>query len=89
MRSIGVYALLLALCAVPVHAVRAATPEACTNNCASKRDQCKVKACTRAGGHTQLHQGTCYNLPLNNKQTYAAAITQCTAKLQACSIKCQ
>jgi hypothetical protein len=89
MRSIGWYALLLTLGALAVPAVRAATPESCANVCADKRDQCKLKACTKAGGHSQLHQGTCYNLPMNNKQTYAAAITQCTARLQACSNNCR
>ena len=57
MRSIGAYALLLAFCALPSSLLRAATPESCTNSCADQRDQCKVKACTKAGGHTQLHQG--------------------------------
>jgi len=89
MRSIGAYALLLAFSVVPSPLLRAATPESCTNSCADQRDQCKVKACTKAGGHTQLHQGACYNLPMNNKQTYAAAITQCTARLQACSNRCR
>jgi len=89
MRSIGVYALLWAVCALPVSAVRAATPESCANVCADKRDQCKLKACSKAGGHSQLHQGTCYNLPMSNKQMYATAITQCTARLQACSNNCR
>ncbi len=88
MRSILVHALLFSLCVLPLQAVRAAAPEGCTNKCAVKRDQCKVKACTAAGGHTQLHQGTCYNLPLKTKQAYAAAMTQCTARLQACSNSC-
>jgi len=89
MRSIGVYLLLCAVCALSVPAGHAATPEGCTNVCADKRDQCKLEACTKAGGHSQLHQGTCYNLPINNKQRYAAALTQCTARLQACTNNCR
>jgi hypothetical protein len=89
MRSISAYALLLAWCALPGQVLHASTPESCTTSCAEKRDQCKVKACTKAGGHTQLHQGACYNLPMANKQAYASAVTQCTAKLQACSNSCR
>lgn len=89
MRAIVGFALLMVSCALPIDGAGAATLEACSNKCADQRDQCKVKACAKAGGHTQLHQGTCYNLPLQSKQSYAAALTQCTAKLQACSNKCQ
>jgi hypothetical protein len=89
MRSICVLAVLWALCGLPVDGHAAQSPEVCTNKCANQRDACRLKACTSAGGHTQLHQGTCYNLPLKARQTYAASLTQCTAKLQACSNKCQ
>jgi hypothetical protein len=75
---------------LPVYAVRAdGVPTSCASKCADWRDQCKVKACTKVGGHTQLHQGACYNLQATSQQAYSAGVAQCLTKAQACFSKCK
>ena len=82
--------MLVFLSAMPLQSAHAdGVPASCTSNCADKRDQCKVKACTKAGGHTQLHQGACYNLQGTSQQTYSASVAKCTAKAQSCMSKCK
>jgi len=90
MRSSCALAVLLCLCSLPLSAVRAAqAPETCSNNCAATRDSCKLKACTKAGGHSQLHQGVCYNLTANNKAQYTTANAKCDTKTRNCLSKCK
>lgn len=87
--SRSMFVMLMVLSALPLHIARADGIAAnCTSSCADKRDQCKVKACSKAGGHTQLHQGACYNLQGARQQAYAAAAAKCTTKAQSCMSKC-
>jgi hypothetical protein len=89
-RYLSVTLMLMVLGAVPVHFAHAdGVPASCTSSCADKRDQCKVKACTKAGGHTQLHQGACYNLQGTSQQAYAAGVAKCTTKAQSCMSRCK
>jgi len=89
-RAFAVLMLLLLLgVASPMHTANAdTTPESCTNKCVETRDLCKANACKAGGGHSQIHQGVCYNLPLNNKQTHSAALAKCDAKAHVCYSKC-
>jgi hypothetical protein len=81
---------LMVLSTVPVHVARAdGIPSNCTSKCADRRDQCKVKACTSAHGHTQLHQGACYNLQATGQKAYSAGVAQCLTKAQSCFSKCK
>jgi hypothetical protein len=90
MRSSCALTVLLLLSALPLHAVHASqTPETCSNQCAATRDTCKLKACTKAGGHSQLHQGVCYNLNANNKEKYNTANTRCDTNVRKCLSKCK
>jgi hypothetical protein len=89
MRSSGALAVLLVLGSLALTPVPAATPEACSNQCAATRDSCKLKACTKAGGHSQLHQGVCYNLTGPNKPQYASAIGKCDTSVRTCLSKCK
>ncbi len=89
MHASSALAVLLVLGVLPLQTVRAEkTAASCASACAETRDMCKVTACKAGGGHTQLHQGVCYNLPLHSKQTYSAALAKCEAKARVCFSKC-
>ncbi len=90
MRSRGALAVLLLLGCWPLGPARAAQPpETCSNHCAATRDSCKLKACTKAGGHSQLHQGVCYNLTGPNKAQFTTASAQCETKVRTCLSQCK
>ena len=90
MRSSCALAVLLFLSVLPLHPARASqAPDTCSNQCAATRDTCKLKACTKAGGHSQLHQGVCYNLTANNRAQYTTANARCDTNVRNCLSKCK
>jgi hypothetical protein len=90
MRSSIAVVLLLFLSALPLYSVHAeAAADTCSDKCATKRDTCKPKACTKAGGHSQLHQGVCYNLAVNNKAQFTTASARCDTSVRSCLSKCK
>ncbi len=90
MRSSGALSVFLFLSGLPVLPARAEqAPNTCSTQCAATRDSCKLKACTKAGGHSQLHQGVCYNLTANNKAQYTTANARCDTNVRNCLSKCK
>jgi len=90
MRSSCALAVLLFLSALPLTVAYAARPpDPCSNQCPVTRDSCKLKACTKAGGHSQLHQGVCYNLTVSSKPQYTTASAQCDTNVRNCLTKCK
>jgi hypothetical protein len=90
MRSSCALTVLLVLSSLPLCPAHAEQePDTCSNNCAAKRDSCKLKACSKAGGHSQLHQGVCYNLTAANKAQFTTANTRCDTNVRNCLSKCK
>ena len=90
MHASSALAVLLVLGVLPLQTVRAEkTAASCASACAETRDMCKVTACKAGGGHTQLHQGVCYNLTANNKAQYTTANARCDTNVRNCLSKCK
>jgi hypothetical protein len=60
---------------------------ACIQQCATLRDNCRTNACTSVGGHSNTAQA-CDNVPPNRTQDLNRFVQACFAQEQKCDAGC-